>query len=46
MRKLKRAIAHNKMRAEGITKPNHKPLLPNGRRGKSFFALNWRKFVK
>ena len=46
MRKLMRAIAHHKMKAEGVQHPNRRPVLPNGARGKSFFAANWRKYAK
>lgn len=45
MRKLRREIARAKMKAEGIQHPNRKELLPNGQKGKSFFARNWRKYA-
>lgn len=39
MRKLKRQLAHANMKRNGLTGVNKK----NG--GKSFFAMNWRKYV-
>ncbi len=46
MRKYMRAIARANMQAAGVQHMNRKPVLPNGTRGKSFFAANWRKYVK
>lgn len=45
MRKLRRSIARAKMQAEGVQHMNRKQLLPNGQRGRSFFAENWKKYA-
>ena len=39
MRKLKRSVAHNKMRKSGYTRIN------KDRRNGSFFSRHWREFV-
>lgn len=42
MRKLMRSVARANMKRAGFTKINKK----RGYGGKSFFAMNWRKFVQ
>lgn len=42
MRKLKRAVAHNNMKKRGFTQVNKK----HGNKHSSFFAENWRDFIK
>ena len=41
MRKYKRAVARYRMRMDGLERVNRK-----NRRGKSFFAQNWRKYLQ
>ena len=43
MRKLARLIAHENMKREGVQHPNRRYRELGG---KSFFARNWRKYVK
>lgn len=40
MRKYKRAIARYRMKMDGVERMNRK-----NRSGRSFFALNWRKYL-
>lgn len=51
MRKLMRRIARAKMQAEGIQHINRRPWIIDpetkaAKRAKSYFAQNWRKYVK
>lgn len=41
MRKYKRAIARYRMKMDGIERMNRKT-----KRGRSFFAMNWRKYLE
>lgn len=43
MRKLARLIAHENMKREGVQHPNRRYRELNGQ---SFFARNWRKYVR
>ena len=45
MRKLRRMIAHERMKAEGVQHPNRRIPGTNGKQGRSFFARNWRKYA-
>lgn len=46
MRKLMRAIAKARMAAEGVQHPNRRMPGTDGKHGRSFFARNWRKYVR
>ena len=46
MRKLMRSIAKARMAAEGIQHPNRRMPGTSGKRGRSFFARNWRLYVR
>lgn len=46
MRKLMRSIAKARMAAEGVQHPNRRIPGTTGKQGRSFFARNWRKYVK
>ncbi len=51
MRKLARAIARAKMQAEGVQHMNRRPMIIDPqtgavKRAKSYFAMNWRNYVK
>jgi hypothetical protein len=45
MRKLLRSIAHAKMAAEGVRRPNKPRRDWKGRKQPSYFAENWRKYI-
>ena len=47
MRKLRRSVAHAKMRKEGLVRVNKKVTLINGKKvkGDSFFSQHWHEYV-
>lgn len=45
MRKLARAIAKARMKAEGVQHVNRKLPGTTGKQGRSYFARNWRHYV-
>lgn len=48
MRKYKRAIARYRMKMDGVERMNRKAVFIAGklRTGRSFFAMNWRKYLQ
>ena len=45
MRKLRRRIALERMKAEGVQHPNRRMPGTTGKAGRSFYARNWRKYA-